>query len=349
MNSRSLAPEEGLRLLSRNVPLLAYRNKKKWRKAAKSKLRVLLFGAGKNKTVDPRPLLVKRTSLSYDVTFWSSYGSLVTGRLILPRIGNTNPIPLVICLQGHTLDRKGRSVGVSSLCGEGNPEDKNRFRIRGINIAEQATQEGYAAFALEQCGFGERSDQRDPSTKAFYGRRCHNPAMTSLLHGKTLIGERVRDVSAAISALTQLVSKHKLPIDMARIACFGHSAGGTIAFYAGALDTRIKAVVASGSVCQFKKSIAVIDHCVCNYIPNISTWFELGDIGCLIAPRILLVVHGKTDLKFPIAGVNDAMRTLSAAYADVGFPSSCSLIVGNGGHDFFPKLAWPVFKSMVNW
>lgn len=349
MNTAFLAPEYAQKLWSRTTPRLTYSSKKDWPKKARAKLTTLLFGDSKRAVVDPKTKLVKLTDRSYHLSFWSESGALVTGRLMLPEIRDTTRVPLIICLQGHTLDSKKRSVGVTSLFGEGTAEDKKLFRERGIHMAEQAVQQGYAALAIEQRGFGERSDQRDRITQAFYGGRCHNPTMNSLLYGRTIIGDRVHDVSAAISVLESAVKKHPLPINMKRIACLGHSAGGTTAYYAAAVDERIQAVIASSSVCQFDKSISVIDHCVCNYVPNIRTWFEMGDVGCLIAPRVCIAVHGKKDPKFPISGVREAMKTLKTAYANKGVASKCALVEGAGGHDFFPEPAWRTLKKLTGW
>jgi dienelactone hydrolase len=346
-SKKYLAPERIIEKLAKNKPLLAYSADKKWRTTARTRLTKLLYGSWKPQKIDPRAQLHKRTETSYDIEFFSEQDVLVTGRLTLP--DNDSPVPLLICLQGHTLNDQGQSVGVTSLFGEGSEEDREKYIHRGINFAEQAITQGYAVLAIEQRGFGDRKDQRDRSTQAHYGGRCHNPAMGALLFGRTIIGERVHDVRIAISVIAELVRKHNLPVDTNRTACVGHSGGGTTAYYASALDTRINAAMISGAVCQFDSSIAMIDHCVCNYIPNIRTWFEIGDIGCLIAPRTLVVVHGKKDPNFPIEGVRKAMKTVGRAYAAQKKPQRRVLVEGPGVHEFFPKEAWPIFKAKTGW
>ena len=341
------APERVFERLATQKPTLEYKNEESWHKKAQAKLNELLFGTGKIPRAIYDPLFIKKGTQSYRIEFLTEPDSLVIGRLELPP--TKTKVPLIICLQGHTLDRKGKSVGIDSLFGEGTKEDREYYLRRGINTAEQALALGYATLAIEQRGFGERKDQRDSESQAHYGGRCHNPSMGSILYGRTIIGDRVRDVSAFITTIIKLTRAHQLPIDITRIALVGHSGGGTTAYYAAATDTRIKAVMASGSVCQFDQSIAMIDHCVCNYIPHIREYFEIGDIGCLIAPRPLIIVHGEHDPNFPIAGVRKALVSLKKAYKDRHAKSNLSIVLGDGVHQFFPELAWPAFNKISGW
>lgn len=347
MNRKYLAPEQAHKVFAQHKPLLAYKKTARWKKLARTRLTDLLFPNGQPIYIKPSATIKKISTGAYEIVFWSELGALVKGRLVIPQ--NNERMPLVICLQGHTLNDEKRSVGITSLFGEGTIADIERYTRRGINTAEQAVREGYATFAIEQRGFGERSDMRDRDTKAHYGGRCHNPAMASLIYGRTLIGSRVHDVRVALTVMDELVRIHKLPIDMKRIACIGHSGGGTTAYYASALDERISAVMASGCVCQYDESIASIDHCICNYVPNIRTWFEMGDIGCMIAPRPLTVVHGKKDPNFPIAGVKSAVATLKKAYRDNKASAALTLVEGQGVHEFFPDIAWPAFRKITKW
>lgn len=336
-----LAPERAHQAIAKLAPRLAYQAGDTWREEAMVRLRELLLGEG----IPLHDLLTKvvqvETDLAceaYELRFMSEPGAQVIGRLFVPYC--TKNTPLVICLQGHVQE------GMLVSWREGEAGEK--WAPTGHDLVQQVLAQGFAAFALEQRGFGKRADGR-PADQARYGGRCHNPSMGALLYGRTVIGERVHDISAAITAIGDLVQECGFPIDMNRVACTGNSGGGTAALYAACLDTRIKAVMPSSSLCQFDGSIAVIDHCMCNYVPSIRRWFEMGDIACLVAPRPLIVVHGEYDKIFPLSGTQEAMKTVTECYADCSATNNLRFVVGPRGHEFYPDLAWPQFRSATGW
>jgi len=255
--------------------------------------------------------------------------------LLVPQNGQP-PFAVVICLQGHTT---GMHISLGQPKYEGDEEDIAGDR----DFALQAIREGYAALVLEQRCFGERKDGR-PSNRATFGNSCHHAALTALLLGRTMIGERVWDVSRAIDALQEFPE-----IDTERIGCMGNSGGGTITYFAACLDERISIGMPSCYICTFRDSIGMIDHCSDNYIPGILRYFEMGDLACLIAPRPLVVVAGRQDEIFPIEGVRETFDTIQRIYEATGDSGRCRLVVGEGGHRFYADLAWPVFRELAGW
>lgn len=81
-------------------------------------------------------------------------------------------------------------------------------------------------------------------------------------------------------------------------------------------------------------------HCVCNFIPGIAREFDMGDLGGLIAPRRLIVVHGLEDPIFPRDGVYESYAEIRRHYAAVGAPDRCTLISGEGGHRQYAAPTW---------
>ena len=75
----------------------------------------------------------------------------------------------------------------------------------------------------------------------------------------------------------------------------------------------------------------------------------MADFAGLIAPRPLVVVAGHDDPIFPLAGVEEAFADIQAIYAAAGAPDRCRLVVGDGGHRFYPEEGWPVFRQMTKW
>jgi hypothetical protein len=217
--------------------------------------------------------------------------------------------------------------------------DDERITGGDRDFALQAVRRGYAALVVEQRCFGERA-----LPKAEQPGTCHHGSMGALLVGRTMIGERVWDVSRAIDLLSRFDG-----VDINRIACMGNSGGGTITYFASMLDPRIGAAMPSCYVCTFRHSIGSIHHCADNYIPGVLKHFEMGDLSCLIAPRPLVVVAGEHDEIFPINAVRRTFETIRRVYAAAGAPDACRLVVGPEGHRFYADLAWPALRELTGW
>jgi len=237
---------------------------------------------------------------------------------------------VVICLQGHST---GMHISMGKAMYEG---DEKTISGGDRDFARQIVKEGYAALVVEQRAFGERKSEKiDAKTT------CSHPAMVALLLGRTMIGERVWDVSRAIDALDAFNTE----LDLDKIAIMGNSGGGTCSFYAACYDERIKLCMPSCAVCTYKDSIAAMYHCTCNYIPHAARYFDMGDLSVLIAPRPFIIVCGKEDPIFPLHGVNATYDIVKRIYRKAGAEDQCKLIVGPEGHRFYAAQSWPVFKS----
>jgi len=306
-----------------------------WRQQVKDTLTTLL---GRNPERVPLNVTVEweedhEAFLERRFRFTAEEGADVPCHLLVPHEG-PSPHPVVLCLQGH-------STGMHISLGRAKyPGDEASIQ-GGRDFAIQAVERGYAALVLEQRCFGERHDRR-PDDVATMGRGCHHTSMVALLLGRTMIGERVWDVSRAIDALETFDE-----VDAARVACMGNSGGGTITYFAACMEERLVAAMPSCYVCTFRDSIASIDHCECNYVAGILNYFEMGDLAALIAPRPLVVVAGKEDPIFPLEGVRETFATIQAIYDRFGAGDRCQLVIGQEGHRFYPKLAWPVFGELT--
>lgn len=260
-------------------------------------------------------------------TFQSEAGYFVPCHLLIPKNTAKTP-PLVVCLQGH-------SKGMHLSLGRSKYEGDTQSIAGGRNFAIRAVKEGFCALTIEQRNFGECGGTAD-------GPDCYSSTMTALLLGRTTIGERVWDVSRALDT----VARHFPQIDTDNVLCMGNSGGGTATFYTACLEPRIKLAMPSCSVCTYKDSIAAVRHCTCNFIPRIAQYFDMGDLGGLIAPRALVVVAGNQDEIFPLGGVEESFQRISSLYADADAADMCRLVVGDGGHAFYPDDAWPVAHEL---
>ncbi len=305
---------------------------KAWQTKARAKLSELLgmkkLRPAENNNFTLEYVKEEDTYTEYRFTLESEVGYTFPSVLRVPK-GVSGKIPVILCLQGHS---KGFHISLGKPIFEGDVEIMSGG---DRDFVVRANKEGYAAIAIEQRNFGECGGTPE-------GPDCHVSSMSAILNGRTTIGERVLDTFTVIDAITE----HFDFLDTDNIALMGNSGGGTATYYAACLDERIKLAVPSCAVCTYKHSIAAMKHCVCNFVPNIANYFDMGDLAGLIAPRKLVVVNGKNDKIFPEAGVIESFEIIKKMYATAGAPDNCALVTGDGGHRFYADDAWPVMHKM---
>lgn len=307
----------------------------RWKEQAKSKLQQLLGLPFVSCNDAFRITGIEDTSETKKIIFefQSEQGYYIECVMLCPQ-NQTKPLPVAICLQGHST---GKHISLGYKKFEGDTDNY----INRSNIAVQAVKNGYCAVAFDQryMGTAGQDEKGDPECIVT------NAIFPTLLMGRTPIGERVWDIQRVIDVLENHLTEY---IDPRKIMCMGNSGGGTATFYAAAIDDRIHLSVPSCAVCSFDDSIIPISHCGCNYIPGIREYFDMGDIGCLIAPKKLIVVSGNQDAIFPIDGAKKAYSVLESAYRKAGKPENCHMLIGNGGHRFYGDDVWPVVHKLLD-
>lgn len=239
-------------------------------------------------------------------------------------------LPVVICLQGHTA---GMHV---SMAREPYPGKMGIECSADRDFALQAIGQGYAALVMEQRGFGELA----PMGK---GVTCHHLAWQAAMMGKSLLGERVHDISCMIDAV-----EAGFPfIDRKKIGVTGNSGGGTSAFYAACLDERIKVSMPASCFCKLADSWGNTHHCDCSYIHGILQYMDMPDMAALIAPRPLILINGISDPINPIEATREAFEMVKKIYHASGAEENCRLLEGPEGHRYYADLAWPVFREYI--
>lgn len=260
-------------------------------------------------------------------TFQSEIGNTVPCYLLIPDT-NKESYPVAIALQGHSSGFHNSIGEVKYDCDEG-PEGRGAFGL-------QAVKNGFAALCIEQRGMGENRSARYPGVRGVHA--CAVTSLTALSLGRTIIGERVWDISRSIDALKEF---ENLGLDLEKIMVIGTSGGGTASFYSACYDERIKYCACSCAFCSFKASIMSIHHCVCNYVPDICDWFEMEDISCLIAPRKITVYAGVLDEIFPFPDVKKSYKTVEEIFKTAGCEKNCRLVPMPKGHYFCKDVVWP--------
>ena len=322
--------------ISRNtLPSFRYRDGEDfslWQEKAREKLKELLGLPYRICQKDFRSENVKEYPDHSRIyfTYMSEPGYSVPGCCCIPKeIKDGSPV--VICLQGHSTGMH-RSLGETKYPSDSEKESGDR------DFAMQAVRQGYIAIAIEQRCFGQCGGKENGDTN------CQQSSLAALMLGRTTIGERVWDVSNLID----LVKDGVFPEAKDRKICLtGNSGGGTATFYASCLDNRIDYVMPSCAVCTFDDSILNVPHCVCNYIPGIKLFFDMGDLGGLIAPRPLVVVAGEKDDIFPIGGTTQAFSEIKRFYKAAGAENKCRLVVGPGGHRYYADIAWGAMNGYL--
>jgi dienelactone hydrolase len=202
---------------------------------------------------------------------------------------------------------------------------------------------GFIVAAPEISCFGEREAKYDhllegsprPST-------CHNASTYAMMLGMNMPGMRVWDGMRVLDYVEQLELA-----DASRMGVMGISGGGMHAFFSSCIDPRIKAAVISGYFCDWRQSILAINHCTCNFVPGLLGLGELSDVAALIAPRPLLVEHGRRDTIFPIGDVENTVRRARRAWKVAGKATDLQTDFFNDGHRINGEKAYPFLEQCL--
>ncbi len=191
---------------------------------------------------------------------------------------------------------------------------------------------GYAVLCIDHWLFGERHTEIE-----------NTAVKRRLLEGRVMWGMMVYDSLRAVDYLAS-----RPDVDAGRIGTIGMSMGSTMAQWAGALDTRLRAVV---DLCCLGEYRALLDtggvagHGFYYFVPGILRHFTMAQINALIAPRAHLALAGTKDGLTPRAGLDAIDRHLRAAYRAAGAPKAWRLERYPVGHQETPgmrehALAW---------
>lgn len=267
-------------------------------------------------------------------TIESEIGETVPCYILIPK-GEKKKYPVAITLQGHTTgfhNSIGDIKNKQEICDMGYAWlDCYEHKVRN-QFAVQAVKNGYVAVAIEQRGMGERKAIHEIRSSEI---NCRWTYRVALMLGRTLIGERIWDTMRVIDVLSNFPE-----CDMDKILITGNSGGGTLSYYAGCVDERIKLIAPSCAFCTYADSILAMSHCGCNYIPNAYRWFEMQDLSSLIAPRNLVLFNGKLDEIFPIEGVRKGFEVIKKIYAKSGVENNCRLVETPKDHYWCDDIVW---------
>ena len=318
-------------------PSLRYKNGEDfadWQKKAREKL-VELLGFQYIESCSDEFEITSTTKtdtyIEYVFKIQTESNFYLTATLRAP-LNKNGKMPVAICLKGHSDDLSAALSDNDEL---------------GRNMCTRAIEEGYCAVAVETRSFDECFSSHDIIPEEAFKRvtwcACYRSSMRALMLGRTTLGERIWDTMRVIDALI----KNFDFIDSDAICLIGNNGGATAAYYTAAVDERVAGVALSGGFCSFEESIIAKHHCICNYIPNIANYFEMGDVGGLIAPRALSVLSGAGDDWYPKSGVESAFGLAKNVYTAAGCADACKLHIIDENACFFADDAWADLHEMI--
>jgi dienelactone hydrolase len=252
----------------------------------------------------------------------------------LDKEGN-QPHTLLLCPHGHD------PLGLHSYAGVFLDEAHRKKVIsKEGDIAVQAARRGFTVIAPATRGLARELEIPDPRGR--HGKRpCRAQLIHCLLGGRTPIAERVWDMQRL---LDWAESQEDIASD--RIVMTGNSGGGVVTAYTAAIDPRITAAIPSCSFTSASSKEGYIFHCDCCLVPKLRDWGDWKELGGLMAPRHLLIVHGTGDTLHHQTTVEALAKEVQHIYKLAGVPNHMDLKWGHAGHRFYPEKMWTFIQGI---
>ncbi|HXK61388.1 MAG TPA: acetylxylan esterase [Acidobacteriota bacterium] len=225
----------------------------------------------------------------------------VTGNLYIPK-KREGRVPAIVYVCGHAYSPYG---------------SKAKYQRHGISFAKN----GYVAFILDAIQLAEPfALHHGVSRQEMYHwySRAYTPA-----------GVEVWNAMRAIDYL-----ETRPEVDPDRIGMTGRSGGAAMTWFTAAVDPRVKVAVPVMGISTYAANVAEDTqklHCDCMFVINFCRHDMLHQ-GALIAPRPLLMAHGRKDRLFPVPGYEDFERKIGALYSAYGAGEKFKNIVVDTAH-----------------
>jgi cephalosporin-C deacetylase-like acetyl esterase len=242
-------------------------------------------------------------------------GFYVSANLYLPRSA-AGPSPAIVYVCGHSVVPQGA---------------KTAYQRHGISFARN----GYVCLILDPIQIAE-------VTGLHHG--VHGLEMYDWYsRGYAPAGVEVWNAMRAIDYL-----ETRSEVDRARIGMTGRSGGAAMSWFTAAIDERIKVaapIMGNSTYLANLKENTQSRHCDCMFPLNFHRQ-EMAHQGALIAPRPLLMAHGRKDLLFPVSGYTKCEELLRKLYDSYGHPGGFRNIVVETGHEDSDFLRESVLRWM---
>ncbi len=243
----------------------------------------------------------------------------------------TSPAPVIYCHHRHNNDFQTGKQEIVGLDGSGDE-----------SIGVELVRRGYAVFAPDAIGFGERRSPESDGHTFDQAYSFHQLALR-LLRGETLLRKLISDVSRGIDYL-----ETRAEIDSRFIGFIGQGYGGKMAIWSMALEPRIRAGVAHCGVVTYRENVRRGDWFQAEFVvPRLMQVADLHHILALIAPRPFLV--STTDGDPESADAYDIYRRALPAYTQHGVTHRLSFYRYPGGTVFERHMRFNAYSWIDSW
>ena len=236
------------------------------------------------------------------IAFESMPKIYVTGNLYVPK-NRAGKLPAIVYVCGHSYSPHG---------------DKAMYQRHGISFAKN----GYVAIILDSIQIAE--------TFALHHGVGWQEMPDWYARGYTPAGVEVWNAMRAIDYL-----ETRVEVDQERIGMTGRSGGAAMSWFTAAVDQRVKAVAPVMGISTYEANVKNNTqrlHCDCMFAIN-SYFHDMMHQGALIAPRALMMAHGKKDALFPVAGYEEFEQRIGKLFGTYGVRESFSNVVVDTGHE----------------
>lgn len=267
-------------------------------------------------------------------SFDNAAGATVPGYLLLPKNARGKSPAILYCHQHGGLYGKG---GKEELFTAGNPLP--------FAPGPELVKRGYVVIAIDAECFGERDGVGPGGPRERGGAGEMQSAKFHLWLGQTLWGMIVRD---DLMALDYLASRKE--VDPKSIGVTGFSMGATRAWWAMALDERLKVGVPIACLTRYQDLIhteALAAHGIYYFVPGMLNRFDTEAVIALCAPRPVLFQTGDQDRGSPAQGVRVVGKKVAPIYRLYGAEQNFrnDLIPGLG-HQYLPEMWEKTLKQL---
>ncbi|MBL4885426.1 MAG: acetylxylan esterase [Planctomycetaceae bacterium] len=229
-------------------------------------------------------------------------------------------------------DRKGQLPAVLCVHGHwpGAKQDPH-VQARCIGLAKL----GFFVLSVDALGAGERGVGK--ALGEYHGAMI---AAALFPVGKPLSGLQVYEYGRAVDYLLT-----RDEVDGERIGITGASGGGNQSMYAGAWDTRFKAVV---PVCSVGNYQAYLGNacCMCEVVPGALQFTEEWGVLGLTAPRALMFINATRDsIPFSVVEARKSLKLVQPIYGLYGREKNVRHTIFESRHDYNQ----PMREAMYGW
>ncbi|MCP5113446.1 MAG: hypothetical protein GY953_21645, partial [bacterium] len=225
----------------------------------------------------------------------------VTANLYVPA-GREGRVPAIVYVCGHAYSPHG---------------NKTKYQRHGISLAKN----GYVAIIVDSIQiaetFGLHHGVYNQEMYDWYARG-YSPAGV--------------EVWNAIRAIDYLETREE--VDASRIGITGRSGGAAMSWFTAAVEPRVKAAVPVMGISTYAANLLEDTqkrHCDCMFVVN-AYRHDMLHQGALIAPRPLLMMHGRQDKLFPVPGYEEFEQRIGALYRSFDRGDAFGNIVVDTGH-----------------